>query len=211
MKVILFGATGMVGQGVLHECLIAGDVEKVLSVGRSATTRTHAKLESLVLSDLTDYSTASFEGYDACFFCLGVSSAGMSEEAYTKITYDLTIAAARAMSVKTFIYVSGQGTDRKSMWSRVKARVENEIINTFPDGLAFRPGAIVAANGEVSRTKLYRIMYPLMAPLLWIGLKLAPRRVLTTAIIGRAMLNAVRRGAPKKVLEAPDIYALGHQ
>lgn len=198
----------MVGQGVLRECLLADDVENVVSIGRSPAPVTHPKLESVVMNDLSDYEGEQLEA-DACFFCLGVSSAGMSEEAYTKITYDLTMAAANVMSVKTFIYVSGQGSDRKSMWSRVKGRVEQEIIAKFPQGLAFRPGAIAASNGEVSRTPLYRKLYPFMRPLLWIGLRVAPRRVLTTEIIGRAMLNAARHGTPVKILETADIYELG--
>src|SRR5271168_55952 len=138
MNVILFGASGMVGQGVLRECLLDPDIGKVLSVVRGPTRQQHAKLRELVHRDFYDFSTIETElyGFEACFFCLGVSSAGMTEEAYTRVTFDLTMAAARTL-VKlnpgmTFIYVSGQGTDsserRRTMWARVKGKTENALF-----------------------------------------------------------------------------------
>src|SRR5437868_5629258 len=135
MKVILFGATGMVGQGVLRECLLDPDVEAVLTIGRTATGQHHAKLREIVHADLTDYAAVERDlaGHDACLFCLGVSAAGMSEQDYTRITYDVTLAAAQALARlapgMTFIYVSGEGTDsterKRAMWARVKGRTEN--------------------------------------------------------------------------------------
>jgi uncharacterized protein YbjT (DUF2867 family) len=138
MKVILFGATGMVGQGALRECLLDPEVEAVLTVGRSATGQQHAKLRELVHKDLLSYSAIEGElaGYDACFFCLGVTSAGMSEAEYTRVTYDIALAAAqtlvRTSPGMTFIFVSGLGTDSteqgRTMWARVKGRTENALM-----------------------------------------------------------------------------------
>src|SRR5881296_390972 len=144
MKVILFGATGMVGQGVLRECLRDDSVEGVLAVGRAATGQTHPKLRELVCKDLFDFSVsrAELQGYDACFFCLGVSSAGMSEADYTRLTYDLTLGWARELArinpAMTFIYVSGAGTGGKAMWSQVKKRTEDALLALFPSAYMVR-------------------------------------------------------------------------
>ncbi len=150
MKVIIFGATGMVGQGTLHACLLAADVEQVLSIGRTPTGVQHPKLREITLADFTDLSPIEDElrGFDACFYCLGVSSIGMSEDAYTKISFDFPIAAARTLAELnpdlTFVYVSGAGTSATSrqMWARVKARTEDTVQEIFPNGYAFRPGFI---------------------------------------------------------------------
>lgn len=218
MKVVLFGATGMVGQGVLRECLLAPDVDQVLVIGRTSTGRDHAKLREIVHKDLSDLSGFERElaGYDACLFCLGVSSAGMKEEAYRRITYDLTLSAAATLAQASpgivFIYVSGAGTDSsehgRSMWARVKGKTENDLIAM--DGLrafAFRPGLIQPRHGARSRTGWVRAAYVVMAPLLS-GLRLIfSRQITTTEQIGLAMLNVARSGGAKRIYESPDIVA----
>jgi uncharacterized protein YbjT (DUF2867 family) len=219
MKVVLFGATGMIGQGVLRECLLADDVERVLVIGRAPTEREHVKLSEIVHKDLSDLSAFEGEltGYDACLFCLGVSSAGMSEEAYRRITYDLTLSAAGTLAKAspgiTFMYVSGAGTDStergRSMWARVKGKTENDLIAM--DGLnayAFRPGLIQPLHGARSKTRLYRVAYVVMAPVLGGARWLFPRQITTTEQIGLAMLHVARSGAPNRILESPDIVAL---
>ena len=215
MKVILFGATGMVGQGVLRECLRDDGVEGVLAVGRSSTGRTHLKLRELIRKDLFDFSAPGehLEGYDACFFCLGVSAAGMSEADYTRLTFDLTIgwaqALARINSAMTFIYVSGAGTGGKSMWAQVKGGTEDALLDLFPSAYMFRLGALRAMHGEVSKTHWTRISYALFRPLLPLVRAIAPGAVITTEELGRAMIRAARHGAPKRVLENSDLRALG--
>ena len=214
MKVIIFGATGMVGQGVLRECLLADDVERVLVVGRTPTGRDDPKLRELLHRDFTDFTPIEDElaGYDACFFCLGVSSFGMKEADYTRITYDFTMAAARVLARLnpdlTFIYVSGVGTDStergRSMWARVKGRTENAIIALFPNGYAFRPGFIQPTHGATSKTRWYRVMYVLSAPLVPVLRRLGPRYFTTGDELGRAMLRVARTGAPKRVLDSAD-------
>ncbi|NMO17215.1 NAD(P)H-binding protein [Pyxidicoccus fallax] len=219
MKVILFGATGMVGQGVLRECLLDDGVEQVLAIGRSATGQNHAKLREIVHKDLLDYSAIEGElsGYDACFFCLGVSSAGMAEADYTRVTYDLTLAAARVLARlnpgMTFIYVSGVGTDSsekgRAMWARVKGRTENALLQLpFKAKYMFRPGFIQPMHGIVSKTKLYRVLYAVVGPLYPVWKTLFPKYVTTTEQVGRAMLHVACQGAPKTVLENEDINAL---
>lgn len=219
MKVILFGATGMVGQGVLRECLLAPDVERVLAVGRSATGQQHEKLQELVHKDLSDFSSveASLSGYDACFFCLGVSSAGMSEQVYRRVTHDFAMAAARTLvrlnPSMTFVFVSGAGTDStgksRTMWARVKGETENALLQLpFKAAYMFRPAFIQPLHGVKSRTRLYRVLYAAMGPLYPVWKALIPRYVTTSEQVGRAMLHAARHGAPKPVLENADINAL---
>ena len=222
MRVILYGATGMVGQGVLRECLMDSGVEQVLAVGRSALmpdTPPHMKLKELVLPDLSTYAGHEGElaGYDACFFCLGISAAGMTEADYTKVTYGFTLAAAETL-VKlnpgmTFIYVSGAGTDGteggRIMWARVKGKTENALLRlAFKAVYLFRPAGIRPLHGITSRTRAYRIGYALAWPLLPL-LARFPSFMTTTERIGRAMLRAARVGAPKSVLESRDINELG--
>ncbi|TMQ05322.1 MAG: NAD-dependent epimerase/dehydratase family protein [Deltaproteobacteria bacterium] len=216
MKVILFGATGMVGQGVLRECLLADDVESVLAIGRSATGQHHAKLREIVHADLTDYSAIEGElaGHDACFFCLGVSAAGMSEQDYTRITYDVTLAAARVLArlspAMTFIYVSGDGTDsterKRAMWARVKGRTENALLALPLRAVMFRPGLIRPMHGIRSKTRLYRVAYAALWPVLPVlgALGLAT----TTERVGKAMLRVAREGAAKPILGNRDIDEL---
>ena len=218
MKVILFGATGMVGQGVLRECLLARDVEAVLAIGRSPSGKTDPKLRDLVRSDLFAYDDIEGElaGYDACFFCLGVSSVGMKEDAYRHISYDLTMAAAHPLArlnpQMTFIYVSGEGTDSteqgRSMWARVKGQTENALLRLPFKAVMFRPGAIQPLHGITSKTRLYRLGYILGAPLWPLLRAVAPGAVITTETLGRAMLKVARDGAPKPILSNRDINAL---
>jgi uncharacterized protein YbjT (DUF2867 family) len=216
VNVLLFGATGMVGQGVLRECLLAPDVERVQTVGRSATGQSHPKLRELVHGDLWNYSAVETQltPFDACFFCLGVASAGMSEADYTRLTYDLTLAAARTLArlnpAMTFIFVSGMGTDSSEqgglMWARVKGRTENALQRLrFKAAYAFRPGLIQPLHGITSRTPAYRLFYTAAAPLMPLARRLFPNTIVTTEQVGKAMLNVVRRGWPTPILEQRDI------
>jgi uncharacterized protein YbjT (DUF2867 family) len=219
MKVILFGATGMVGQGALLECLREPAVVSVLCVGRRTTGRSHAKLREVVLPDVSDLSSIQGElgGLDACFFCLGVSSAGMREEDYHRITYDTTLAVARTMVARspglTFVYVSGAGTDSSErgriMWARVKGQTENALLRLpFKAAYMFRPGYIQPLDGIRASTRGTRILYAAFGPLYPVWKHLFPRQVTTTRRLGRAMIEVARHGAPRSVLEASDINAL---
>lgn len=219
MKVVLFGATGMVGQGVLRECLADPAVERVLSVVRRPSGPAHAKLAEIVHADFFDFSPigGALIGWDACFFCLGVSSAGMTEAAYRRITYDVTLAAAAVLSERnpamTFVYVSGAGTDStargRSMWARVKGQTENALLALPFSAFLFRPAIIVPMHGAVSKTRSYRIFYRLFRPVLPLARALFPGFVTTTEEVGRAMLEVAERGADKRILESRDIRELG--
>lgn len=216
MKVIIFGATGMVGQGVLFECLHAPDIESVLAIGRSPTGLWHPKLREIVHADLTSYSGIEHElaGHDACFFCLGVSAAGMSEADYTRVTYDVTLAAAQVLARlspgMTFIYVSGDGTDstesRRSMWARVKGRTENALMKLPLKAVMFRPGLIRPLHGIRSKTRLYRIAYTVLWPLF--PLLGALGRLTTTENVGKAMLRVARAGSPAPIVGNREINQL---
>jgi uncharacterized protein YbjT (DUF2867 family) len=213
VKVIIFGATGMVGQGVLRESLLAADVTEVLVVGRSPIAVRHPKLREVIHADFTDLTPIedSLAGYDACFFCLGVSAVGLSEADYTRITYDFTMAAARPLARLnpdlTFLYVSGAGTDPegRAMWARVKGRTENAVLQLFANGYALRPGFIQPTHGATSRTRVYRIGYALTTPLFPVLERLLPRFVTSNDRLGRAMLRVARDGADKRVLENADL------
>jgi uncharacterized protein YbjT (DUF2867 family) len=215
MKVIIFGATGMVGQGVLRECLRDEGVESVLAVGRRSTGRTHPKLRELVVMDMFDFSgaDADLRGYDACFFCLGVSSAGMSEADYTRLTFDLTLGWARELArvnpEMTFVYVSGAGTGGKAMWAQVKKRTEDALFTFFPNAYMFRLALLRPMHSEVSKTRWTRLAYTVFRPLLPLLRVIAPGSVISTEELGRAMIRAAREGAPKRVLENRDLIALG--
>jgi uncharacterized protein YbjT (DUF2867 family) len=209
MKVILFGSTGMVGQGVLRECLRDPEVTEVLAVVRSPTGQQHAKLREIVHEDFNDFTDLQLDG-DACFWCLGVSSAGMSEAEYTRITYGYTMAAAKvlARSTMTFIFVSGAGAQGNAMWARVKRKTEDALFAMpFKAVYVFRPGLIQPLHGIKSRTRLYNVLYPLLYPLMVVAKRVTPGFVTTTERIGRAMLRIAKKGFPKKVLENPDINA----
>lgn len=219
MRILLFGATGMVGQGVLRECLLDPGVQSVLAVGRSSIGKRDEKLRELVLPDVADLSDieAELAGFDACFFCLGVSSVGMPEERYTQLTYDLTLSVARTLarlnSGMTFVYVSGAGTDSsergRTMWARVKGRTENALLQLpFQAAYMFRPALIVPRHGVRSKTGWYRVLYALMTPLYPALKAFLPNGVTTTERVGRAMLAVARRGYSKPVLETRDINSL---
>ena len=216
---ILLGATGMVGQGVLRECLLDPAVEIVLTIGRNATEQQHEKLHEIVPNDLSDLSAieGKLSGYDACFFCLGVSAVGMNEEAYRRITYDLTTSVARTLAklnpAMTFIYVSGSGTDStersRMMWARVKGNTENALLQMpFKAAYMFRPGYIQPLHGIRTKTKWYAAAYAMMGPLYPVWRLLFPKYVTTTECVGRAMLNVAKRGAPKSVCENQDINSI---
>jgi hypothetical protein len=232
MKIVLFGASGMIGQGVLRECLADPGVTAVVSVGRRATGTAHPKLREVVHGDLGDLTAIEheFDGVDACFDCLGVSSAGMREADYRRVTYDYALAAGRALvkhsPAAVLVFVTGAGTDStgqgRSMWARVKGQTENALlalpfanVGESADGrktggaFMFRPAYIHAMHGIVSRTRLYRTLYIFTRPLFPILKWLLPNHVTTTENIGKAMLTIARRhGAPKRILESPDIERL---
>jgi uncharacterized protein YbjT (DUF2867 family) len=221
MDVVIFGATGMVGQGVLRECLGDPGVRRVLAVGRTPTGLRHPRLEELVRADLFDYADVEprLAGFDACFFCLGVSSAGMALGAYERITYGITLAAAGTLARlnpgMTFVYVTGAGTDSsergRSGWARIKGKTENALLRLpFKAAYMFRPGAIEPAHGERSKTPGYRLFYAALGWLLPLLRRVLPQgMVVTTEQIGRAMLAVARQGAPGPIVEARDIASLG--
>jgi len=217
MKVILFGATGMVGQGVLRECLLDEGVTEVLSVGRSCSGISDGKAKEILQKDLYDLTGVEdqLRGFDACFFCLGVSSSGMKEAEYRRVTYDLTVNIAttlvRLNPAMTFIYVSGAGTNAKSrqMWARVKGKTENALLGVgFEGAYMFRPGYIQPLHGIESKTKLYQRIYDVMTPFYPVMVKLMRRWVISTEELGRAMIQVSRDGAPKHVLETADLVKI---
>ncbi|MBR0967082.1 epimerase [Bradyrhizobium diazoefficiens] len=219
MQVIIFGATGMVGQGVLRECLIDPGIARVVAVGRSPTGVSNVKLTEIMHDDFWDYSAieSQLTGFDASFFCLGVSSIGMSEARYRHLTYDLTLAAATTLARLNprmiFTYVTGAGTDSTEqgsrMWARVKGKTENDLLKLpFRAAYMFRPGAIQPLYGARSKTAwvqaVYTATWPLWSVLRWIS----PRLVTSTEQMGRAMIHVAGSGFPRKVLEMEDINSL---
>jgi uncharacterized protein YbjT (DUF2867 family) len=219
MNIVIFGATGMVGQGVLREAIRDPDVQRIVSVVRRPSGRSDPKVHEVVHEDMSSF--ASIEGelknLGACLFCLGVSSAGMTEAEYERVTYGITMAAAETLSRlnpdMTFVFVSGAGTDStekgKTMWARVKGKTENALMRLpFKAVYAFRPGAIRAMHGEVSRTRSYRVLYAVLSPVWIVGDKLSPGFFTNSEKLGRAMLQAAKVGAPKRILESADINAL---
>jgi len=219
MKVMIFGASGMVGQGVLRECLLDSGIDQVLSVGRSASGSTHEKLSDILLADVTrlDGIANTLRGYDACLFCLGVSSAGMSEKRYTELTYDLTLSIARALvavnPAMRFVHITGAGTDSsergRSMWARVKGRTENALLALpFKSAHMLRPAIIQPLHGIRSKTALYRLAYVLLAPFMTLFKRFFPGYFTTSEQMGRAMISLARNGSPKRILETIDINAI---
>jgi uncharacterized protein YbjT (DUF2867 family) len=215
VRVLLFGASGMVGQGVLRECLASPDVDEVVCVVRKPLGQSHAKLAELVQDDVSDLSALAkaLPKFDACLFPLGVSSAGMKEADYSKVTYDLTLSIARqlhkANPEMAFVYVSGAGTDStekgRSMWARVKGRTENALLALFPNAYMFRPGLIRPLDGIRSRTALYNRVYVVLRPIVAVAAKVAPDSMNTTRTVGQAMLAVAKHGFAKKVLDPKDI------
>jgi hypothetical protein len=219
MNVIITGATGMVGKGVLLECLDHNSVENVLLIGRNPIDVEHPKLKELILHDFTDFSSVDEQlpNYDACFFCMGVSSAGMKESEYKHITYNYTLSLAKTLVTSnpamTFNYVSGRGTDSsekgKIMWARVKGKTENDLLNLgFKQAFMFRPNAIIPLRGIKSKTKLYQFMYDYFMWLIKLMKAISPNSVVNTTQLGLAMINSVLKGYPKNILEPEDILKL---
>jgi uncharacterized protein YbjT (DUF2867 family) len=203
---------------VLRECLLATDVDRVLTIGRSRTGLQHPKLREVAHADLWHYETIQdqLRGYDACFFCLGVTSAGMKEPEYERITYGIATAAAEVLCRNnpglTFVFVSGAGADSSErgriMWARIKGKTENAVLRMPCKSYVFRPGVVLPVHGERSRTTAYRVLYSATRPLLPLLKRMWPNQILTTEQFGRAMLTVATRGAPKRVLESSDINAL---
>lgn len=220
LKVVLYGATGMIGSGVLKACLDDPAVKSILAVGRGPCGVKHPKLKELLLKDFFDYRpiAGKLKGYNACFFALGVTSVGLNEARYSRITYDLTLEAAKTLKKlnpgMAFLYVSGQATDGTAkgpvMWARVKGRIENKLLSMgFKPGVMLRPGAIIPMKGVRSKTFWYQALYSLFRPLLVVLLPLFPGFITTSERVGRAMLRAARGEAGKSILESRDINELG--
>lgn len=215
IKAILTGATGMVGEGVLMECLLHPDVEKVLVLGRRPCGISHPKLSEIIHSDFHNITPIAeqLKGYNACFFCLGVSSVGMDKERYYTLTYSLTIHIACTLadlnSDMVFCYVSGAGTDStekgKLQWARVKGRVENDLMKLpFHKVYNFRPGFIMPSAGQKNFhgfNALYKILYPVLRTLM-------PKFATTMKELGLAMINSAAKGYDKQILEVTDIITL---
>jgi uncharacterized protein YbjT (DUF2867 family) len=197
----------MVGQGVMRECLLDPGVTQLITVGRSATGTQHPRLREIVHGDFTDFSMLHLEA-DACFWCLGVTSLGMKEPEYARITHDFTIAAATALAGPsvTFVFVSGTGADGDAMWARVKRRTEEDLAQLpFKDLYIFRPGLIVPLHGIRSRTRIYNVLYPIIYPLMLLLKVFRPDAMTDTERVGKAMLNVARKGFHRQILESPDI------
>lgn len=219
IKVIIFGSSGMVGQGVLQQCLASDKVEFILLINRSPLGIKSNKLREVIHKDYSDFSSIEnlLSGYNACYFSLGISSAGMKEMDYSNITYDFTMAAANIL-VKLnpdmiFCYVSGTGTDStekgRTMWARVKGKTENAILALpFKNSYMFRPGYIQPMNGIKSKTKLYNLIYTFAKPIYPLLKKVAPDYVTNTDKVGEAMINVVFHGYNKTIIENRDINEL---
>jgi uncharacterized protein YbjT (DUF2867 family) len=218
-KAIITGATGMVGKGVLLECLDHDSISEVLVIGRNPLGMKHPKLKELIHSDFTNFVEVKDQllGYDTCFYCLGISAAGLKEEQYKRITYDFTLALAKTLfeinPKMTFNYLSGEGTDTsekgRMMWARVKGKTENDLLNLgFKQAFMFRPGAIIPLRGIKSKTKSYQFMYDYFLWLVKIIKLIAPNSVVSTTQIGLAMINSMLNGYPDKILKPKDILKL---
>ena len=215
IKAIITGVTGMVGEGVLHECLLHPDVESVLVINRKPCGVKHEKLKEIIHKDFLDLSSIEdqLSGYNACYFCAGVSSVGKKEDEYKRITYDLTLNLAKTLLKlnpdMTFCYVSGVGTDStekgRSMWARVKGKTENDLLKLpFKAAYMFRPGYIQPIKGLKNAYKIYKVFTPFY-PLLKM---LFPKYVVSLEEVGRAMINVTLFGSDKKILECRDIVKL---
>ncbi|MFT6868036.1 MAG: hypothetical protein ACJA08_002884 [Cyclobacteriaceae bacterium] len=219
MKVIITGASGMVGKGVLLECLDHTSVDEVLSIGRTPIGISNPKLKELMLMDFLDYTSVSDElkGYDACYLCMGVSAGGLNEAQYHKLTYEYTLALAKKLVElnpgMTCTYVSGEGTDStekgRSMWARVKGKTENDILSLgFKQAFMFRPGAIIPLRGITSKTKMYQFVYDYFMWLVKLIKYLAPDSVVNTTQLGLAMINITNHGFHDKIIRPKVIIQL---
>jgi hypothetical protein len=219
MKIIITGATGMVGKGVLLECLDHKDITEVLSISRRRLEISHPKLKELLHKDFSEFESVKdqLKGYDACYASMGVSAVGLNEAEYTKLTCDFTMSLAKVLVAlnpnMTFIYVSGQGTDSsekgRSMWARVKGKTENDLLKLgFKQAFMFRPGIIIPTRGILPSSKLYRSLINNMGWLLKLTKRLAPKAVVNTDQIGLAMINTAKNGYSKKVIAPIDILKL---
>ena len=222
MKVIITGTTGMVGKGVLLECLDHHEVNEVLSISRKPLGLDHPKLKELIHYDFSEFESAADQliGYDACFACMGVSAAGLNQEDYSKMTYDFTISLAITLYKinpnMTFNYVSGQGTDSsengRTMWARVKGRTENALLAMgFRQAFMFRPGAIIPLRGIQPSSKLYRVLINNLAWLLRLLKRIFPSSIIDTTQIGLAMIHSVSFGYNKQILNPRDIIILANK
>lgn len=219
MKIIITGATGMIGKGVLLECLDHQDVIEVLSISRRSLEMGHPKLKELIHKDFSEFASVAdqLQGYDACYSSMGVSAAGMNEEQYTHLTYDFTLALAKQLlelnAAMTFIYVSGQGTDSsekgRQMWARVKGKTENDILKLgFKQAFMFRPGMIIPKRGVQASSKLYRVLIKNLMWLILLFKKLAPKSVVDTNQIGQSMIQATKNGYDRQIIVPKDILVL---
>jgi hypothetical protein len=214
INAIITGATGMVGEGVLLECLDHSGIERILVLNRKPLGLTHPKLREIIVKDFfaLELIAKDLTGYNACFFCLGVSSVGISREEYRHITFDLTLNVAQTLArlspEMTFCYVTGAGTDSSEKgrvaWARVKGATENALLRLFPNAYMFRPGFMKTTPGQ----KNIKSWYKYIAWLYPIGRKLYPAGFCTLREVGQAMINVVLKGSSKKILEVPDIVAL---
>jgi len=220
MKVVITGATGMVGKGVLLECLDHPEVEQVLTINRSPLGMNHPKLKELIHSNFLDFSPIrdQLTGYDACYLCMGVSAAGMKEDQYRRLTYDYTLTLARALREQnpsmSCTYVSGQGTDSSekgnAMWARIKGKTENDLLNLgFKQAFMFRPGGIIPLRGIKSKTKGYQFIYDYFMWLIKLIKLFAPNAIVNTTQIGLAMIKVTMNGYNKNIITPRDILLLG--
>lgn len=219
LNAVIFGASGMVGQSVLRECLLDAGIAAVTTVSRSPMQLTQPKLRNLVHADFLDFSALAkqLKGTDVCFYCLGIASAGLSEEEYKKVTCDYTLAAAKTQlkinPELTFIFISGAGADSSErgrvMWARIKGKTENALFAlNFKSVYAIRPAFIQPLHGITSRTRLYRILYRVFWPFMPLIKFLAPNSVTTTEDLGKVMVHLAREGTLQRLLESRDIVAL---
>jgi len=216
VKILVFGGSGLIGDGIIKECLRAGDVTEIVAVGRSPLALHHQKLRTIVHGDFLDFTSIANEmAADACFWALGASSVGMEQADYERVTFGYTTAAARTLAATnpamTFVYISGAGTDSsergRSRWARIKGRTENAILTAFPNGYALRPGLVLPVNGSRSRTAIYRWISSALTPIGPLLQRWFPGSVTTTAEIGQTTLQLARHGHPRRVLENRDIVA----
>ncbi|EKA7411171.1 epimerase [Vibrio parahaemolyticus] len=216
MKVIIFGATGMVGRATLRECLNANDVTEVLAIGRSKLEVEHPKLDSLILDDMFNYEglTNRLSQFDACLFCLGTSISSSTEEEYLNLNQTLPLTVAKAMSEAnpdmSFVYISGKGTDSsetgKVAWARIKGKTENDLLKMpFKAVYLLRPALIIPMNGEESQETTYRLLYRYTGWLMRLVRGAFPSMITDSEKVGTAILNLLRRGESSVVVENQDI------